>query len=203
MKILRIKLSLMALLFTFFSSQLNARNTIDVNFVEFGTADPVEVDYDDLPPFVKEFLYKAYEVKPEDVRKIVRVQQGSYVVTLNRSVNVFGINTKLKMQNEKLDYFETKPAISPNKMRSRKVEKTKLTRQISMSSNETEIAWASIPRNVREYLIKRMYADEDQVYKAFDLGNSEYKIILKKAHNKFVIFEDSPDKIAFDHFVMD
>lgn len=167
---------------------------------EVKMTDPTEIGYDDLPGFVREFMFKGYEVKPEDIQKIIRIEDGAFFVKMNRSVNVFGIDADVKMHQQKLDLVEVKTG-NPmkRKMKEQKETKKRLVRNVHPSLGESEIAWSTMPAHVREYLVKRMAAAEDQVHKVYDLGNNKYKIVLKQAHNEFVIFEESPHVIAFEH----
>ena len=208
MKNLHVKLSLITLLLFLFSSGLNAGNNTNYHFLNKTASDPIEIDYNDLPPFVKEFLYKGYEVKPEDVKKIIKIKSGAFLVKLKQPVNVFGINKELKMANIKLDRFNARTQrVNPRQpvkqrvLETNNTAKNRINKTISLPTGET--AFMDIPLNIREYLIKRMAAKENQIYKVYNLGNDEYKIILKEAHHEFVIFEDSPNRIAFEHSVTD
>lgn len=194
---------LLSFIFTYGLYASNTESEIPIRYISSYKGDPIEIDYNDLPPFVKEFLYKGYEVNPEDVISITKVRPGAFIVKLNRSINVFGITTDLKMHREKLDYFNIAHEIrkeklaTANRIRPRQV-KRKLNPNIP-----TEVTWSAIPLNVQEYLIKRMKASEDEIYKAYKSGSNNYKIILKKSHDTFIIFEDSPQKIAFEHGAID
>lgn len=198
MKNLYKKLSLIAVFIGLFSFGLTAQMGMHPGIEPEVTAtDPVEISYDNLPPFVKEFLYKGYEVKPEDIRKILKME-GTFLVKMNRSINVFGINKRIGMHHQKLDFVEVETGVRMiRKKHVQKVKKQRI-RTILPHPEAPEIAWDLIDVNVREYLTKRLEAAEIQIYKAFDLGNDKYKIILKKSHDKFVITEDRPDRIAFD-----
>lgn len=172
------------------------------------TTDTIFITYDDLPPFVKEFLYKGYQVLPEDISDIIKIKDGAFLVKMNRSFNVFAINTKLEMHHEKLGLFNIKSDLRGKKqirtqaLKTKRISSKRISPERTIINREPEIAWSSIPLNIREYLIKRMGANENQVYKAFDLGNDTYKFILKKAHDAFVILEESPDEIALEHEVL-
>ena len=119
---------------------------------------------------------------------------------MNRSVNVFVIDTQLKTHHEKLSFLDIeRDARAESRMEALKAKQQRRTIPIRTQVGKKGLAWNSIPLNVREYLIKRMEADENQVYKVHALGNNKYKVILKQAHDQFVIQTKSPNQIAFEH----
>lgn len=210
MKFLSIKLALVTVMISASSFGLTPNNTGSHLKIEkaLKATDTILITYDDLPPFVKEFLYKGYEVYPKDISTIIKIRNGAFLIKMKRSFNVFTINTQLEMHHEKLDFFNIKSDLQGKKQIRTQALKTEriphnrvvLTREVT---REPEVSWRSIPLNIREYLIKRMKAEEDQVYKAFDLGDDTYKIILKKHYDAFVILKESPDEIALEHEVLD
>lgn len=178
------------------SAQVGVRNAQDQNVA---LSEYLDVDYESLPPFVKEFLYKAYEVKPGDVSKIKSYTDGEFIIVMNRSFNTFVIDKPLKLSHEKLENINVKG--SPRMQNSRDVQpqaKKRTKRTVGISKIEKEIDFMDVPLNIREYLIKEMEADENQVHRIIALGGDKYKITLKKSHNQFKITKDRPDRISLN-----
>ena len=76
--------------------------------------------------------------------------------------------------------------------------KKRTKRTVGISKIEKEIDFMDVPLNIREYLIKEMEADENQVHRIIALGGDKYKITLKKSHNQFKITKDRPDRISLN-----